>query len=452
MPNHMVEYLIIGNSAAGVSAAEAIRSADLNGSILIVGAEPYPAYGRPLISYMVEGKTTEDKIWFRSENFYADLHIDTMLGANFEVVKLDAKNHLATLANNETINYKKCLIATGSIPFVPPIEGLNEIDNVHAFMTLDDAKGAWRATEQATAFAHEHDRTSKVLVIGAGLIGLKAAEALSYHADEVVVLELAPRILPAVLDDAGAKILQSSLLQHGIICMPGVSAQKFRSANDRIEALLTNGESIECDVVITAVGVRPNSAIAVEAGAEQGRGLICNERLETTLSDVYAAGDVVQVCDVLDGSQRPLALWPNAINQGRLAGAHMAGYNKAESFNGSFAINAVDFFDVSLLTSGVINPQEDFACEQFVVSADDHYSKFVVRDGKLVGYILLNAPDNAGIYTYLIENSIPLETIDDDIFQNAPTNLNFGDEKRWERLHPFYPNNLDKRGWKQEEC
>lgn len=446
-----VDYLIIGNSAAGITAAESLRAADPASSILMVSDEPYPAYGRPLISYLVEGKTTEDAIWLKDDGFYERLGIQTSFGADAKAVKLDASAHQVHLLGGEMIEYGTCLLATGSVPFVPPIPGLEEASGVFPFMTLDDAKAAWAAVEAATEKAHEAKRKSRVVVIGAGLIGLKAAEALSYHADEVLVLELAPRILPAVLDGEGASILQETLISHGIACLPGVSAERVQQSTEGMHHLmLTNGEEVDGDVIITAVGVRPNSGLAVEAGAEQGRGLIVDECLQTTLPDVYAAGDVVQVRDVLDGSLHPLALWPNAMRQGKCAGLHMAGSNEAEPFLGSFAVNAVDFFDASLLTAGVINPPEDGGYEQTVIAQDGVYAKFVVKEGLLCGYILLNRPSNAGIYTALIENRIPLDTLSPDIFQDIPLNLDFPLEERWERLHKCYPEGLDARGWKEE--
>ncbi|WP_172135760.1 NAD(P)/FAD-dependent oxidoreductase [Adlercreutzia sp. ZJ473] len=450
MANLKTDYLIIGNSAAGVTAAEQIRAHDEGASITVVSREPYPAYGRPLISYLIEGKTAEEKIWLKPAGFYEDQRIEALLGPEFEVVELDPEPHEARLANGQRVAYGKCLLATGSVPFTPPIKGLAGKGNVCTFITLDDAKAAWDMAEQVTKAAHAQGRESRIMVIGAGLIGLKAAEALSYHADEILVLELAPRILPAVLDAEGAAVLQGLIGEHGITCSPGVSASELLGEGERITgAVLTNGEEVSCDMVVAAVGVRPNSALAVSAGAAQGRGLICDEALQTSLPDVYAAGDVVQVTDVLDGAERPLALWPNAMRQGRLAGLHMAGAAEAEPYRGSFAVNAVDFFEASLLTAGVINPAADAGCEVRVIAEGARYAKFVTRAGRLVGYILLNRPENAGIYTWLIEHEVLLDELDERIFEEAPANLDFSQKTRWERLHKCYPADRDERGWKE---
>ena len=141
------------------------------------------------------------------------------------------------------------------------------------------------------------------------------------------------------------------------------------------------------------------------------------------------------------------------MRQGKVAGLQMAAsrnnYVCDELFEGNFAINAVDFFDQSLLTSGIINPAPDSGCEETIVLTDTSYAKFVTREGMLVGYILLNRPANAGIYTSLIEQRIPLDTLEGDIFDEAPLNIDLPADLRWERLHKCYPQDRDKRGWKE---
>ena len=445
------DYLILGNSAAGASAAEAIRAVDSNGSIVIASPEPHSVYGRPLISYLLEGKTSLERIGYKDAGFYERLGIETLLGPGNNAVRLDAGSHRVAFSNGKEIEYGRCLIATGSIPFTPPIEGLDKAQNATPFLTLDNALKAQELADRARVAAQAEGRESRAIVIGAGLIGLKAAEAISHSVDRVLVLELAPRILPAVLDAEGARLLQGMLAHHGIECRPGVSAQKIL-VDDGIAhgALLTDGTEEPCDFIVAAVGVRPNTAFAVEAGAAQGRGLVCGPDLQTSLPDVYAAGDVVQVRDALDGTERPLALWPNAVRQGTLAGRHMAQDPSAPPFDTSFAVNAVDFFEASLLTAGLINPPdgaEGVTCDVRIDEVADTYAKLVVRDGKLAGYILLNRPANAGIYTWLIEHETPLASLDPAMFDSAPFNCGFDKTMRWERLHAGYPANRNEKGF-----
>lgn len=469
------DYLIVGNSAAGVTAAETVRAADGEGSILMVSDEPYPAYGRPLISYLLEGKADARRLGYRPTDFYEANRISTLFGPEHKIVSIDPAAHEASCADGTVISYGKCLLATGSVAFVPQIDGMEGRANVHRFITLDDALGAWEDAVAATERAHAEGRASRVIVIGGGLIGLKAAEALSHYADEVVVFERNARILPAVLDEEGAGIVQRLLEPRGIVCRPGMSADALLGSGKLVtSARLTDGTEMPCDMVVVAVGVRPASSLAVDAGAEQGRGLVVDESLMTTLPDVYAAGDVTQVTDRFTGAQRPLALWPNAVHQGRIAGLSMAGAPDAPGFSDSFAVNAVDFYDISLLTSGIINPVEGDGTRAIVCREGDEYAKFVVRDDRLVGYVLLNRPDNAGIYTALIENGTPLSSLAGcegasdgqdvavdgasagspsgcAVFDRAVLNLDFPSKARWARLHKFYPQNRDEFGWEREE-
>ncbi len=445
------DYLIIGNSAAGVTAAETLRACDAAASILMVSDEPYAAYGRPLISYLIEGKTSIGRVGYREGDFYERNRIGALFGPAYEVVSLDPGAHEAVCADGTVVSYGKCLLATGSVAFVPQIDGMDGRTNVHRFMTLDDALGAWKDAVESTERAHAEGRESRAIVIGGGLIGMKAAEALSHHVDDVVVFERNARILPAVLDAEGSGLVQRLLVSRGIACRPGVSADALLGEGERVtSAHLTDGTELACDMVVVAVGVRPASQLAVDAGAEQGRGLVMGPDLMTTLPDVYAAGDVTQVTDRLTGAQRPLALWPNAVHQGRVAALHMAGAPDAPDFADSFAVNAVDFYDISLLTSGIINPTEEDGCATHVFEEGDAYAKFVTRNDRLVGYVLLNRPDDAGIYTALIENEIPLSSLDGDVFARPVLNFDFPGDARWARLHKGYPSGLDEYGWKND--
>lgn len=436
------DYLILGNSAAAVAAAESIRQTDTSATLALVSPEACAAYGTPLISYLLEGKTTVEKMALRKPGFYDELGAATFFGEGCAAVSIDASAHVVQLEDGRTLGYGKLLVATGSVPFTPPIEGLAGATNVSTFLTLDDALACAEGVKAATEAAHAAGRPSRTVVVGAGLIGLKAAEALSGFADETVVLEMAPRILPAVLDQTGAQIMLDLLAKRGLTCLPGVTASQFEqdAKGAIVAAQLTDGTALDCDFVVAAVGVRPNAALLEAAGAAMGRGVEVGTDLQTSLADVYAAGDVTQTVDLLDGSKKPLALWPNAVRQGRLAGLHMAGAEQAVPFEGNFAVNSVDFFDeVYLLTAGIINPAPDAGYDELVLVEDDTYAKFVTKDDRLFGYITLNRPENAGIYTAIIERKIPLSLLAEDMFLRAPQDIDIAQPLQWARLHIGYP-------------
>jgi NAD(P)H-nitrite reductase large subunit len=194
----MMKYVIIGNSAAGIGAVEGIRRTDKQGEITVITNEPYHTYSRPLISYLLLGKVSEEGMKYRGGSFYADN--DCTLLANTAVTGIDAAKKLV-FADGKKIPYDKLLVASGSSPFVPPFEGLDTVKDKCTFMSLDDAKKLDTLLGQ----------NKRVLIIGAGLIGLKCAEGIHKRVKHITVLDLAPRILSSILDDDGAKMVQAHL-------------------------------------------------------------------------------------------------------------------------------------------------------------------------------------------------------------------------------------------------
>ncbi|MBR5091085.1 MAG: FAD-dependent oxidoreductase, partial [Ruminiclostridium sp.] len=182
------EYVIIGNSAAAAGCIEGIRETDKTGSIAVISDEKYHIYSRPLISYKLKGDVTEKQMNYRPADFYKANGVETMLGK--KAVSVDSKAKEVELEGGEKIGYEKLLLATGSKPFVPPMDGLDTVKNRFCFMKMDDVKGIEKAVRKG----------AKVLIVGAGLIGLKAAEALEHYDCDMTVIDLADRILPSILD------------------------------------------------------------------------------------------------------------------------------------------------------------------------------------------------------------------------------------------------------------
>ncbi len=200
----MAKYVIIGNSAAAIGCVEGIRKVDKTGGITIISDEKHHTYSRPLISYLLYGKTDEQRMKYRPDSFYDDNGVTTMLGK--KVTKINAEDKTVTLDDGESLTYDKLMYATGSSPFVPPTKGLETVKNQFTFMTLDEAKALGDAVSKQT----------DALIIGAGLIGLKCMEGILDRAKSVTVVDLAPKILSSILDDDGAKMMQSYLESEGV--------------------------------------------------------------------------------------------------------------------------------------------------------------------------------------------------------------------------------------------
>lgn len=400
-----MRYVIIGNSAAGSTAAVTLRRMDPDGEITIVTEEPYDAYSRPLISYYLKGKTTLEKSYLRTPSFYEENRITVL--KNTKARKIDTATKTVFFENDGALDYDKLLLATGSVPFVPPIEGVGGKANVFGFLNFEHA-------EKIKEYAKP---SHQAVVIGGGLIGLKAAEGLSKLCCKVTVIELADRLLPTILDKEAARIVGNHIEENGISFLLGTSIREAYPApgSDLVgQVMLTTGETLECDLLVLAVGVRPNTALAANAGIRIERGILTDEHLETSVPDIYAAGDCTVSTDLLDRQMKILALWPNAVEQGELAATAMAGGEAV--FKGGFAMNAIDFFGMHIMTAGLINPTgEEY--EVRIAVHDRSYRKLVIREGTLVGYILIGDPDRTGIYTSLISEKTPLDQLRKDILE-----------------------------------
>lgn len=404
-----MEYVIIGNSAAAVGAIEGIRENDAVGKITVVASETHHVYSRPLISYLLQGKTDEQRMKYRPDDFYTKNHVKTLLGRTAE--SLDPAQKTVTLDGGETLHYDRLLVATGSTPFVPPMEGLDKVKKCFSFMSLDDARALDAALTPAT----------RVLIVGAGLIGLKCAEGIAAKVGSLTVIDLAPRILSSILDDEGAALVQKHLENNGVNFRLGVSAKKF-TANT---AELTNGETLDFDVLVTAVGVRPNVSLVADAGGAVEKGLVVDGQMKTTVTDVWAAGDCVTSFDVSLGERRVLAILPNAWNGGHTAGIAMAGVEAPEPH--FFPMNAIGFFGLHILTAGVYDG------EVYEEHKPGCYKKLFYGD-TLRGFILIGDVAKTGIYTSLIREQTPLRELDFASVCREPSLIAFSRRYRDEKL------------------
>ena len=407
---YQMKYVIIGNSAAAVGCIEGIREKDKKGSITVVSNEIHHTYSRPLISYLLYGKTDEERMKYRPDSFYEDNGVTTMLGRT--AVKINPDKKTVELDDGTVLSYDKLLVATGSKPFIPPMEGLDTVEKSFTFMNLDDAK----ALDAAIT------KDSRVLIVGAGLIGLKCAEGIFDKIGHLTVIDLADRILPSILDEKGSELVQKFLEDKGIEFKLGTSAASF----DGNKAVLTNGDEIEFDVLVVAVGVRPNTELVSEAGGSVDRGIVTDKYSRTTITDVYAAGDCAKSHDITTGTDRILALLPNAYMQGVAAGRHMTGADMP--YENAMPMNAIGFFGYHVITAGNYDGEELVTCDGM------NYKKLVVKDNCLKGFIMIGDVRRAGIYTKLIREKVPLDTIDFELISRKPQLMAFSREERAKQL------------------
>lgn len=404
-----MEYVIIGNSTAGIAAAESIRKLDQAGSITILSDEAFPTYGRPLISYFLLGKTDAAHMNYRPADFYRKNNIRTMFSVRAE--HIDTAKKQVLLQGGKKVKYDKLLVATGSRPFVPPMEGLDK-NEYFTFMTYADAL----ALEKQLA------PEKKVLIVGAGLIGLKCLEGIADRVGKVTVVDMAPHILPSILDDYGASIIQKQLEKHGAEFYLSDSVASFEKG----VVHLKSGATVPFDILVVAAGVRPNVELVKEAGGKVGRGILTDDRQETSLKDVYAAGDCTESYDITCGQSRILALLPNAQFQGSCAGTNMAGGEA--HFTNAVPMNAIGFFGSHVLTAG------SYFGDTYEEKEGETYKKLFFDGDKLNGFILIDLPERAGIYTSLLRNQTSLSEVDFEALKKDPGLLAFSEAFREQKL------------------
>jgi NAD(P)H-nitrite reductase large subunit len=293
------------------------------------------------------------------------------------------------------------------------MEGLDKVENKFSFMTLDDAKALGKAINS----------DSKVLVIGAGLIGLKCVEGIVDKVKSVQVVDLANRILPSILDEKGSALVQRYLEdKKNIEFTLNDSVAQFADN----KATLKSGKVIDFDVLVVAVGVRPNVELVSEIGGDVQRGIVVNTKSETSIPDVYSAGDCTVSHNIATDQDQIIAILPNAYLQGETAGMNMAGQEKL--FDNAVPMNAIGFFDYHIITAGA------YTGEEYVVQEGDNYKCLFTEDNYLKGFIMIGNVKNAGIYTALIRNKTPLSEVDFDLIKDNPQLMAMAKSYRNEKL------------------
>lgn len=391
-----VKYLIIGNSAGGIGAAEAIREVDKAGSILIISDEPYPAYSRPLISEHLAERYPLEKMLFRPADFYERNNIRTLLGKKVE--RLDLTEHTIELQNEKRINWEKLLMATGGLPIVPQIKGI-DLGGVFTFTTLDDAKAISQFLNQFPK------RTARAVVIGGGLIGVSVTEALVKRRVEVTIVEMKERILNTILDEEASALEEETLRQDGVEIITGHTVAKVSSYSEDVVTSVTldNGRPIPCNLVIVAIGVLPRTELATDSGLKVNRGLVVDRYMTTSSPAVYACGDAAEAYDFIYGENRLIPIWPNAYIGGRVAGFNMAGV--PTEYQGGTAMNSLKYFGLAIVSAGMVAPPDD-SYEVLSKKQNRTYKKVVLKDGLVVGMVFTSDIEKSGIVFSLMKDRV----------------------------------------------
>jgi len=394
-----MKFVIIGNGVAGVTAARALSEA--GAEVEVYTQEVHHYYPRPRLQEFLTGEIELEELPFYPPAWYEERDISVYLRA--EVVGLDPAWKRINLTDGRQVLYDRLLLATGSRPFVPPIEGVGQ-DGVFTLRTVEDALAIkkWAAGAK------------RAVVVGGGLLGLEAARVLMALGLGVAVLEQGPYLLSRQLDAEGGTLLRELIEAMGIEVVLEASSQAIlgdgtsplppsipptlggRGAGGLASGvLLQDGRRIEGDLILISAGVRCNVRLAQEAGLEVKRGVVVDEHLRTSAEDIYAAGDVAEF------RGRAYGIIPAAIEQARAAARNMLGEEVA--YEGTIPSNTLQVMGIDCTSIGVVNPPAGEGYQELRKSEGGVYKKLVLQEGRLVGAILLGDKKDIGPISRLVK-------------------------------------------------
>lgn len=403
-----MRYIIIGGSAAGISAVEAIRSIDQTSPIELFSSEGTPFYSRVLLSYYIAGAITKEELHFRPLEFFADNKVKAHLGQRVDQVLTDSKS--IRMEDGREYPFDRLLIASGSSPKIMEVPG-------------KDKKGVviMRNIDHAQEIVNRVEEMKAACVLGGGLIGLRTGYALSVRGVKVKIIVKSSHVLSQMLDQESAEMIQGTMRQHGIDIRTGRDAVEIVGKESVEGIILDDGERINCQLVVIGKGVQPNVAFISSTPIKVNEGIIADETMMTSVPDIYVAGDVAETYDLTTGRTSVNAIWPCACEQGRVAGLNMVG--KKAKYEGSFRMNSLDFYGLPVISMGITRINGN-GFQQFQRKTENTYRKLVLRDGRIVGAILVGQVQKAGILTTLLKKRVNVSDYVPFLMSNK---INFAD-------------------------
>jgi len=390
-------HLIIGGGTAGINAIRTLREEESEKSeITLVSAEK--PYSRMVLPYYLDRSIAESHVYTATARVLADWGVKPHLGR--KAAALDVKASVCTLDDGTKVEYDDCLIATGSSPVKAPVPGADG-RAVHSFWTLDEAR----------AVVAEITRGSHVVMVGAGFIAFTILNSILALGAKLTIVEVAPRILPRMIDDTGAGLVEAWLKKHGVAIRTGVKLTKIAEAKGRKQLKFASGTDLVADVVIMATGIKTNLDWLKGSGVLINRGVVVDDHLRSSVPNVYAAGDIAEGRDRVTGEPAVHAIEPTAQEHGRIAGANMAG--KDVRYRGSLIINIVEVCHLDVASFGA---WDDAKAESAAGLQADRpaYRKLLWRGDRLTGAIILGpssdiwTTNDVGMLKGLVQSGVSL--------------------------------------------
>ena len=400
-------HLIIGGGTAGMNAMRTIREEEREASeITLVTAER--PYSRMVLPYYLDKSIAESHVFTATAAQLAKWNVKTHIGRR--ATGLDVKQNVCTLDDGTRIEYDDCLIATGSSAVRAPVPGANG-PGVHSFWTLDEARGVIAGIQRGT----------HVVMVGAGFISFTILNSILSLGAKLTIVELASRILPRMIDAAGAELVESWLKAHGVAVRTNVKLTRIEDARGKKRLKFSAGPEIVCDTVIMATGIKTNLDWLKGAGIDIRQGIVVDERLRSNVPNVYATGDVAEGRDLITGQAAVHAIEPTAQEHGRVVGSNMAG--KDVTYKGSLIINIVE---VCHLDAASFGAWDDARAEAVSALKKDRnaYRKLLFTGDRLTGAIIIGrsndiwTTNDVGMLKGLVQTGVPLAQFKDYLKRN----------------------------------
>jgi NAD(P)H-nitrite reductase large subunit len=387
------DYVIVGAGPAGVAACETLRAEDSKSSIILISGEPEPPYSRMAIPYVLTGLIEEPGTYLRKQaDHYDGLKVKVHHG---EVDSVNAKGRKLKLKDGGSCEYGKLLIATGASPVKPPVKGL-DLPGVHHCWTLEDAR----------SIVEHADEGARVVLMGAGFIGCIILEAIAARGTKLTVVEAEDRMVPRMMNDTAGNLIKKWCEAKGMTVHTSTRVNKLSKDGDAIKVEMSNGKSQTADLVVVATGVKANTAFLEGSGVEINEGIKVNDRLESSVPGIFAAGDCAEGPDFSTGGWSVHAIQPTATEHGRIAALNMTGQDAR--YKGSLNMNVLD---TAGLISSSFGEWQGVKGGETAESLDaDHYryTQLAFDGNRLVGALTLGRTENIGILRGLIQSRTDL--------------------------------------------
>ena len=382
-----MKIAVIGNSAAAISAIETFRKYDQKSSIDLISKETHHPYSRVLLPYLLSGQIDHDGLFYRPAGFYGQMKVKALLGRS--VVKIDTQDKEIYLDDDMKIPFDKLLISSGSSPVKPPIPGLDD-EEIGFLWTIEDA----------IRMSQGIGEMKQILIIGGGNISLMLAWVAFQRKMKVTVVELLDRIMPQILDKKAAEVLECEIRKTGTRVLTGTVIEKIEK-NPKGYYLVypANQSAFRADLIIVAAGVRSNVEFVDEDRISIDKGILVNDKMQTSIPDIYAAGDVAQGPTAWGDPPSIHALWTTAVEHGKIAGANIAG--EEVHYQGSLGSSVSEFFHMTVASIGKLNESSGVVGKEYFDSTRNLYIKLFLSKDIPVGGIMLGAPEDVSSFGIL---------------------------------------------------